>query len=137
VDCTAKDVEEEDVGWSQIGFHHKAGDLSEVDIVASHDGLASSALGSSWMPQVLPEVYNHHMKSTKALKKYGTTGGLCGSLSILIGIAAFSAPVDKAEEAIAQSFGLREWRRHNFDTDGDCRVSTVPLRNFAFSILII
>jgi hypothetical protein len=126
IDCTLEDVEGADVGWCQIRFHHHEGGLSEAGAAASYDGLGAPALGSSWMPQVLPEVYNYHMKDPKIHKEPVRTGGLCGNLSILIGIAAFSAPVDKAEEAIMHSFKLGKWDRHNLAKDGDCRLSNRP-----------
>jgi hypothetical protein len=128
MDCTVDDVKKAELGWCQIRFYHKPGDLSEVGIAATYDGLAASAIGSSWMPQVLPEVYNRHMRDPKLPKKPVGTGGLCGNLSILFGMAAFSAPVEKAEEAITHSFSLGKWIRHSFAEDGDCRMSslTVP-----------
>jgi hypothetical protein len=52
------------------------------------------------MPQVLPEVYNYDSKYTLAKEYIGPTGGLCGKLSILIGLAAFSTGEEDAENSL-------------------------------------
>jgi hypothetical protein len=112
-DCAKYDIADEDYGWSQIGFHHHPGFLSEVDIGGERDLLAAPANGSSWMPQVLPEVYNYDTKSPSA-KSTGQPGGLCGKLSLLIAMAAFSAPVNQAEAIVRQYFGFKAWDEHKF-----------------------
>ena len=114
-DCARHDIANEDFGWSQIGFHHHSG-LSEVDIGGERHLLAAPAKGSSWMPQVIPEVYNYDTKSPSATPFTGQHGGLCGKLSLLIAMAAFSAPVHEAEDIVSKCFGYKTWEKHSFET---------------------
>ena len=65
-DCTKHDIADEDYGWSQIWFHHRSGFMSDVDIGGEKPLLAAPADESSWMPQVVPEVYNYDTKSPSA-----------------------------------------------------------------------
>ena len=113
-DCTRCDVAEETFGWSYIGFEHYSGNLSEVVIGGEKSELAAPADGSSWMPQVLPHVYNYDAKSPRAKPPPGASGGLCGSLSLLIGMAAFSAPENYAEDIVSRCFGFRQWKNHTY-----------------------
>jgi len=112
-DCTKCDIADEIPGWTQIGFHHHSGYMSEVDIAGERDLLAAPANGSTWMPQVIPEVYNYD--KNPALRFTGQSGGLCGKLSLLIAMAAFSAEVRNAENVVATCFGLGIWRKHQFE----------------------
>lgn len=114
-DCTEHDIAAEDQGWSQIGFHHNEGSVSQVDIGTEYQSLAAPADETSWMPQVIPQVYNYKGENL-ATKFGGQPRGLCGKLSLLIAMAAFSAPVDRAEATVRQCFGYKTWRRHQFDT---------------------
>jgi hypothetical protein len=115
-DCTQHNIVDEDVGWSYIGFRHNSGNLSEVDVGGERFLLAAPADGSSWMPQVLPKVYNYDTKSPSAREFRGAPGGLCGRLSLLIAMAAFSAEVNHAEAVVSHCFGVGEWRKHQFAT---------------------
>jgi hypothetical protein len=112
-DCTKSDIADETPGWTQIGFHHHSGYMSEVDLFGERDQLAAPANGSTWMPQVVPEVYNYD--KNPALRFTGEPGGLCGKLSLLIAMAAFSAEVRNAENVVATCFGLGIWRKHQFE----------------------
>lgn len=112
-DCTKCDIADETPGWTQIGFHHLPRYMSEVDIVGERDQLAAPADGSSWMPQVVPEVYNFDRNPEGRFT--GVSGGLCGKLSLLIAMAAFSAEVRNAESVVSRCFGLGIWRKHQFD----------------------
>jgi hypothetical protein len=67
------------------------------------------------MPQVLPEVYDYDTKSPKVPVYTGPSGGLCGRLALLIGMAAFSAAEDQAEACVSRCFMFGEWLRHNFE----------------------
>jgi hypothetical protein len=113
VNCARRDVETEDHGWGYVQFHHLKGNVSEVDFVGSHFGLAAPACGSTWMPQVLPKVYDYETRGPRARE---TSGGLCGKLAILIGMAAFSAEETNAEAVVSQYFGLDTWKHHQYDT---------------------
>lgn len=114
-DCTKHDIADEDYGWSQIWFHHRSGFMSDVDIGGEKPLLAAPADESSWMPQVVPEVYNYDTKSPSAQFR-GQPGGLCGRLSLLIAMAAFSAPVQCAEDVVAKCFGYKTWEPHSYTT---------------------
>jgi hypothetical protein len=80
-------------------------------IGGEYSELAAPADGSSWMPQVLPHVYNYD-NSPNRRPLSGEPGGLCGNLSLLIGMEAFSADVNNAEAVVSECFGLNEWKRH-------------------------
>jgi hypothetical protein len=114
-DCTRYDIARDDYGWCQIGFHHHPGYMSEVDIAGESDVLAAPANGSSWMPQVLPEAYNYPIRNP-AKSFTGKPGGLCGRLSLLIGMAAFSAKEEHAEAVVSQCFEFGKWNKHMFET---------------------
>lgn len=114
-DCTRHDIAKEDFGWSHLAFHHNHGRISEVDLAGEKDVLAAPANGSSWMPQVLPEVYNYPIRDPS--KSFaGEYGGLCGKLSLLIAMAAFSASEQHAEVVVAKCFQFGEWTKHQFET---------------------
>jgi hypothetical protein len=114
-DCTKKDIGNEPHGWCQISFHHQPGLMSMVDIGGDRFMLAAPANGCSWMPQVLPEVYNYDTRNPRLGKPPGPPGGLCGRLSLLIAMAAFSAPVTHAETVVSQYFRGNTWTRHPFE----------------------
>jgi hypothetical protein len=122
-DCTKYNISEGDLGWSQVGFHHNHGLVSEVDLAGEHDQLAAPADGSSWLPQVIPEVYNYDKNPTA--KRVGESGGLCGKLSLLIAMAAFSAEESYAENVVSKCFRHGVWKKHQFDT-GIGRMSNSP-----------
>ena len=52
----------------------------------------------------------------RQLKFRGQPGGLCGRLSLLIAMAAFSAPVQCAEDVVAKCFGYKTWEPHSYTT---------------------
>jgi hypothetical protein len=114
-DCTREDISDGPYGWIQISFRHHSG-LSEVDLGAEKFLLAAPADGSSWMPQVVPEVYNYDTKTPMAKEYKGPPGGLCGKLSLLIAMAAFSAKEEHAEAVVSKCFSYGEWKRHQFNT---------------------
>jgi hypothetical protein len=134
-DCTKCDIADEIPGWTQIGFHHNSRYMSEVDIVGERDLLAAPADGSSWMPQVVPEVYNYDKNPEVGFT--GEPGGLCGKLSLLIAMAAFSAEVHYAENVVATCFRFGIWKRHQFEIGigrmSDCAYSA----NYNYFVLII
>jgi hypothetical protein len=102
-DCTRHDISDNNYGWCQIGFHYHNDNMLEIDIGGERTVLAARANGSSWMPQVLPEVYNYPIKNPSR-KFRGEYGGLCGRLSLLIGMAAFSGKEEHAEPIVSQCF---------------------------------
>lgn len=115
-DCTQHDIEKEELGWCHIGFYHEEGGLSAVDICGTEFKLAAPANGSSWMPQILPEVYNYDSRGPVPKHYSGPPGGLCGKLALLIGMAAFSADVDRAEAVVEKCFKLGKWLHHQRET---------------------
>lgn len=110
-DCTQQKLNKDDdlaTGWCQIGFHHLEGNLSQVDYVGQFRGLAARGGGSTWMPQILPTVYECFLKRNEDL-----TGGLCGHLAILMGMAAFSTDAGSSEQVIIKCFKMGQWRSHD------------------------
>lgn len=112
LDCTRYNVAEATSGWGYIKFDHLADGLSAVDFVAERFGLAAPAHNCPWMPQVLPRVYDYET-SPYVREYHGPSGGLCGKLSLLIGMAAFSVEEEYAEEIISSSFGFGSWTKHS------------------------
>ncbi|KAI9744379.1 MAG: hypothetical protein M1818_001908 [Claussenomyces sp. TS43310] len=118
VDCVKHDVKKRDMGWSQIKFNHLNGNragLSEVVFRGDRFTLAVPADGSSWMPQVVPAVYNRAIKGPKRFNgPLYSYHGLCGKLALIVSMAAFSAPEDSAEDVVARCFRDQHWLPHEF-----------------------
>jgi hypothetical protein len=111
-DCTREDIAEGELGWAQIMFNNLSPGLSYVEPAAgSKFTLYAPADNTTWMPQVLPEVYN----CPRAQVYDGPPGGLCGRLSVLIGMAAFSAEETRAEAVVQTCFGWQRWTKHRTD----------------------
>jgi hypothetical protein len=95
-------------------FNSLAPGLSYIEPAAgSKLTLFAPADNRTWMPQVLPEVYNYDSKSPRAKEYKGPSGGLCGRLSVLIGMAAFSAEEEDAENIVQTCFGWQRWVEHD------------------------
>jgi hypothetical protein len=109
VDCT-RDAQLN--GWSQTRFKNKLNNISEVGFFGAKLGLSASAKGSTWMPQLLPQVYDHRARDTGKHRLDTQDGGLCGDLPILFAMAAYSAKVEDAEAVIAECFKLGGWVPH-------------------------
>jgi hypothetical protein len=112
-DCTKIDLKDCEVGWSYIGFNHVGEGLSAVDFNGQYFQLAAPAKHSTWMPQVLPRVYDYESRGPSGTDYEGPPGGLCGKLALLIGMAAFSTTEELAEQAICECFKLGDWLPHN------------------------
>jgi hypothetical protein len=62
------------------------------------------------------KVYNYDVKHLRAPRYTGPPGGPCGSLALLIGMAAFSAEEHLAEEVVSKCFTAGRWKPHNRPT---------------------
>lgn len=121
-DCMNENVKDREYGWSQIKFSWTESDnrgLSKVTYPyksGEHFTLAVPAAGSTWMPQVLPEVYNRPRIGPKAYHgDVSSSSGLCGNLALLVAMAAFSVHESLATEAIVRCFGDHCWRGHRME----------------------
>jgi len=70
------------------------------------------------MDQLLPYEYNYQRTTTNGqpIPATTTSAGLIGDLSILIGLAAFSAPENSLRAVVSSSILPGAWRRHNLPT---------------------
>jgi len=117
-----KDVASYDPGWRVISFDHlpqtnTSATYSSINILGEERHLAADG-SPVWMGQLLPHVYNYQRTTPGGHPIASTTisAGLIGSLPILIGLAAFSAPKDSLIYVLSNSVAPRAWRRHNLPT---------------------
>lgn len=117
-----KDVVSCDQGWRVISFDHVLqtntnATYSSINILGEEAHLAADG-SPVWMGQLLPHVYNYQRTTPggRPIPSPTTSAGLIGSLPILVGLAAFSAPKDSLTAVLSSSVFPRAWRRHNQPT---------------------
>ncbi len=115
-DAETRDVAEEPRGWKVLTFDHVTsggnGTYSYVDVVGGEQHLAAHG-PDTWLPQLMPEVYNFQAVNTdgRPLRPATQSAGLIGSLPLLIALAAFSAPPDSLAAAM-NSVQPGMWQPH-------------------------
>ena len=117
-----KDVASYDAGWRVISFDHvpqrnTSATYSSINVFGEEKHLAAGG-SPIWMRQLLPDEYNYQ-RTTPAghpIQSTTTSAGLIGSLPILIGLAAFSAPKDSLIAVLSNSVTPGAWKRHNLPT---------------------
>ena len=115
-DAETRDVAEEPRGWKVLTFHHFSvggtGTYSYLDVLGAEQHLAAPG-PDTWMPQLLPEIYNFQGVTTSGRPLPPTTqsAGLIGSLPLLLALAAFSAPLDSLSAAF-NSVQPGMWQPH-------------------------
>lgn len=117
-----QDVIPYDPGWRVLRFDHipkphTSAIYSSINLFGEEKHLAAGG-SPTWMGQLLPREYNYQRTTPGGRPIPSPTGsaGLIGSLPILIGLAAFSAPEDSLTAVLTSSIKPQAWRRHNLPT---------------------
>lgn len=120
--ATITDVASYDPGWRVLSFDHipkpkTAATYSSINILGEERHLAAPG-STTWMRQLLPHEYDYQRTAPNGhpIPSPTTSAGLIGSLPILIGLAAFSAPQDSLTAVLTSSIIPRAWIRHNLPT---------------------
>lgn len=119
-DCTKVNVEDNLDGsgqdlplpWMNISFRNKVGPNNRLLSLVGYGyelDMVGGPASPAWMPELLPVVYQYD-----GPEKGSGTAQLAGSLSLLLGLAAFSGPPDKMLETIRKSFRAQgsDWTPH-------------------------
>lgn len=123
VNCNAEQKNAGDNGrWSRLKFNHRrAGNsntyLSEIDLGGTKNQIAAPAGSAPWKDQLLPSVYDATPTSDSQGTQAPSTkvqGGLIGRLSLLIALAAFSAPANRVGEVLRNHVKPHRWQRGGF-----------------------
>lgn len=106
--------------WRPLSFEHvrtPAADrtYSSVVVLGSQRHLVAS--GSSWVPQLVPEIYEPRA-GYEGPSKSATSAGLIGSLPVLIALAAFSGPETRLDTILTQSLRPGVWANHTYPRGG-------------------
>jgi len=116
-----RDVATYDPGWRVLSFDHMPkpntnATYSSINILGGQKHLA--ARGSpAWMGQLMPHEYDYQRtENGHPVPSTTTSAGLIGSLPMLVGLAAFSAPKDSLTAVLSSSIIPRTWRRHSLPT---------------------
>lgn len=120
--ASAKDVASYDPGWRVLRFDHvsqqsSSSTYSSINLSGEQKHLAASG-SPTWMDQLLPRLYDyqHSTPGGGPIPSPTMSAGLIGSLPILIGLAAFSAPRESLRTVLLGSIRTRAWRRHDLPT---------------------
>lgn len=112
--------------WRQVGFEYPHNNnISILGCEAANNQNILAAPGSpTWMPQLLPAIYDR----TPDLDgpEHDDSGGLAGSLALLIALAAFSIDPADMIDGIRHSFQVPQWRPHDGPTDGGSKIVRKP-----------
>ena len=130
------------MGWRRLMFNHIDHDSTAVSVIGfdlEHNVLASQG-SSNWMPELLPQTYNHNQDIVHGCSYMAPRTGLAGDLSVLLGMAALSvrpsitpngnmfAPILRTLE---RSFTPPVWREHKDRTGSKTVISLHPLNLFS------
>jgi hypothetical protein len=117
-------------GWMSVGFHHLLPDnspagsagsasyggihnLSCLDYTADQDRLAAPG-SRTWVDELLPAVYDYQTPAPGM--PLPVSGGLCGKLSLILALLAFSCQEEMTDRVLSYSFGKKVYRPHNCPT---------------------
>jgi len=121
-DALTRDVASYYSDWRDLSFDHlpkqdTSATYSSINLFGEEKHLAAGG-SPEWMDQLLPYEYNYQRTTPKGYPMPSTTtsAGLIGSLPILIGLAAFSAPKESLTAVLTSSIKPKAWRRHNLPT---------------------
>jgi len=121
-DALTRDVASYHSGWRDLSFDHlpkqdTSATYSFINLIGGEKRLAAGG-SSAWIGQLLPSEYDYHRTTPDGYLMHSLTAsaGLIGSLPILIGLAAFSAPKESLTAVLTSSIKPKAWRRHNLPT---------------------
>jgi len=121
-DALTRDVASYHSGWRDLSFDHlpkqdTSATYSFIVLVGGQKHLAASG-SPTWTGQLLPHEYNYQRTTPDGhpIPSLTASAGMIGSLPILIGLAAFSAPEESLTAVLTSSIKPKAWRRHNLPT---------------------
>lgn len=122
-DAEKKDVRELPGGWKPLSFRHcsasvsnRNGTYSSVETFGDKQQLAAPG-STDWIPQLLSDIYDYRPRLDahgEPIPPRTESAGLIGSLSILLAMAAFSAPEARLVQVMTGNIQPGRWIRHNY-----------------------
>lgn len=123
-DAEKKDVRTESPGdWKPLSFRHypaavsnRNGTYSSVETFGDRQQLAAPG-SRDWFPQLLDNIYNYCPPlntHSEPIPPKTESAGLIGSLSILLAMAAFSAPENRLVQVMTGNIQPGRWIRHTY-----------------------
>ena len=111
-DAQKQDVREEPGGWKVLSFDHIPQDgtqrtYSSVGVAGAERQLAAPG-SPTWIPQLLPKIYDYDSDNPPQR----TSGGLIGNLPLLFALPAFSAQPDRLSHVLTRFMQPNRWYRH-------------------------
>ncbi|KAH0542287.1 hypothetical protein FGG08_003314 [Glutinoglossum americanum] len=114
--------------WQTVGFHHFHTDnssggsasaaphtgvrnLSCIDFAGEEPRLAAPG-NTEWVDELLPRVYDYQASTPSPPE----SGGLCGKLTLILSLMAFSCTPQLLDGVLRYSFGRRVYQRHGCPT---------------------
>lgn len=109
-------------GWRVLSFDHipkpnTNATYSSINIFGEEKHLAAGG-SPTWMGQLMPHEYKYQRTTPNGhpIPSTTTSAGLIGSLPILVGLAAFSAPKDSLIAVLRSSVVPKAWKKHHLPT---------------------
>ena len=123
INALSRDVATYDVGWRVLSFDHYPrtnpdSTYSYINLLGEERQLAAQG-SCNLVPQLMPREYNYQRTSPNGhpISSTTTSAGLIGSLPLLVGLGAFSAPRDSITPALTGSItALGAWTHHDWPT---------------------
>ncbi|KAL8672074.1 MAG: hypothetical protein Q9168_003469, partial [Polycauliona sp. 1 TL-2023] len=115
-DAEKKDVAEDYGGWKVLSFDHIPRNelqrtYSSVGVAGAEKQLAAPG-SSTWMPQLLPTIYNYDPSPNQSNQQRPNSAGLIGSLPLLFALPAFSAPPLQLSHVLTSFMQPGRWLTH-------------------------
>lgn len=126
-DCrieSVDDTREDGLGWRRLMFRHGTilfdGIPRPLSTIRLHEEshVLASRTTPYWMPQLLPTNFKRNDYPLCNGMERDTC--LAGNLSLMMALAAFSAPPNRMVETIQASFRPPYWYPHQFSEDSRC-----------------
>ncbi|KAI9839049.1 MAG: hypothetical protein M1837_002267 [Sclerophora amabilis] len=110
-DCMQINMDRWGIDWTPLSFRHVGG-MSSVELYENNAHLSAPAT-PNLMPQLLPEVYNYYQCSQDVGLGPPLQEGLCGKLSLLLALAAFSGPPEMLDSILTGCLRPGRWNSHS------------------------
>ena len=121
-DCQIQISDRYGRAWRQLDFEYRNdNNISILKCDEFGQPVLAAAGSPSWMPELLPSVYDR--TSQHDPPEHGDRGGLAGSLSLLVALAAFAWEPEKMIQGMTYSFKVPVWKSHNGPTDRGSEVA--------------